>query len=323
MNPKTRCLGAVLIATMSALITPAQTAPITPPQDLDAFAGRVLKEFEVPGLAVAIVKDGKIVLSKGYGVRKLGDPTPVDENTLFGIASNTKAFTAAALAMLVDEGKITWDDPVTKHLPAFQLYDPYVTREMTIRDLLTHRSGLGLGAGDLLWWPPSDYSREEIIRRFRYVKPATSFRSRYAYDNVLYMIAGQVVAAVSGKSWDDFIKERIFKPLLMTTSNTTVAALTSSPNWAAPHAKVEGRLKPVTPMALENVGPAGSINSNVTEMAKWLIVQLNRGRIPGIDTSPRLFSERQNREMWSAQTITPQGDPPPHLSGLRANFSAY
>lgn len=178
MKLKTHFLAPVLLAVLAASLAPAQTAQTGAPADMDAYAARVLKEFEVPGLAVAIVKDGKVVLAKGYGVRKLGELTPVDENTLFGIASNTKAFTAAALAMLVDEGKITWDDQVVKHLPAFQLYDPYVTREMTIRDLLTHRSGLGLGAGDLLWWPPTDYSREEIIRRFRYVRPATSFRSR-------------------------------------------------------------------------------------------------------------------------------------------------
>ena len=324
MNPTTRLLTYIALALMLvASIAPAQiaqTAKTGAPTDLDAYVARVLKEFEVPGLAVAIVKDGKVVLAKGYGVRKLGEPAPVDENTLFGIASNTKAFTSAALAMLVDEGKITWDDPVVKHLPGFQLYDPYVTREMTIRDLLTHRSGLGLGAGDLLWWPPSDYSREEIIRRFRCVKPESSFRSRYAYDNVLYMIAGQVVAAVTGKSWDDVIRERIFNPLGMATSNTTVAGLLSSKDAATPHAKFDGRLQAVAPMALENVGPAGAINSSVAEMAKWLIVQLNRGRV---GEAPRLFSERRSREMWSAQTITPLGDPPPHLAALRANFSAY
>ena len=320
MGLKRRLLAIVLVAVSAISFAPAQSVPSGIPQDLDSVAARVLKEFEVPGLAVAIVKDGKVALAKGYGVRKLGEPASVDENTLFGIASNTKAFTSAALAMLVDEGKITWDDPVIKHLPAFQLHDPYVTREMTIRDLLTHRSGLGLGAGDLLWWPPTDYSREEIIRRFRHVKPATSFRSRYAYDNVLYMIAGQVVAAVSGKSWDEFIKERIFTPLGMTASNTTVAALIASRDAAMPHAKVEGRLKVLAPQPLENVGPAGSINSNVAEMARWLIAQLKRGQI---GEGRRLFSERQSREMWSAQTITPLGDPPPHLAALKANFSAY
>lgn len=321
MKLKSRLLAIVLLSLLPfASVAPAQNTPTGAPQDLNSYMERVLKEFEVPGIAVGIVKDGKLLLAKGYGVRKLGEPALVDENTLFGIASNTKAFTSALLAMLVDEGKITWDDPVVKHLPGFQLYDPYVTREMTIRDLLTHRSGLGLGAGDLLWWPPSDYSREEIIRRFRYVKPASSFRSRYAYDNVLYMIAGQIVAAVTGKSWDDNVKERIFKPLGMTTSNTTVADLLSSRDSAMPHVKVEGRLKPVAPMALENVGPAGAINSSVAEMSKWLIAQLNRGQI---NEGTRLFSQRQSREMWTAQTITPLGDPPPHLAGLRANFSAY
>jgi len=321
MKLKSRLLAIVLLSLLPlAYVAPAQNTPTAAPQDLNSYMERVLKEFEVPGIAVGIVKDGKLVLAKGYGVRKLGEPAPVDENTLFGIASNTKAFTSALLAMLVDEGKITWDDPVVKHLPGFQLYDPYVTREMTIRDLLTHRSGLGLGAGDLLWWPPSDYSREEIIRRFRYVKPASSFRSRYAYDNVLYMIAGQVVAAVTGKSWDDNVKERIFKPLGMTTSNTTVADLLSSRDAAMPHAKVEGQLKAIAPMALENVGPAGAINSSVAEMSRWLIAQLNRGQI---SEGTRLFSQRQSREMWTAQTITPLSDPPPHLAGLRANFSAY
>src|SRR5207247_7063857 len=148
----------------AASFAPAQTTQNNVPQGLDAFATRVLKEFEVPGLAVALVKDGKVLLAKGYGVRKLGESTPVDENTLFGIASNTKAFTAAALAMLVDQGKISWDDAVTKHLPAVQLYDPYVTREMTVPDLLTHRSALGLVAGDLLWCRATDYSRAAIIR---------------------------------------------------------------------------------------------------------------------------------------------------------------
>jgi CubicO group peptidase (beta-lactamase class C family) len=257
-----RLLTLVAIAVLSVVSSaPAQT-------DLDAYVTRVLKEFEVPGLAVAIVKDGKVVMAKGYGVRKLGEPTAVDENTLFGIASNTKAFTAAALAMLVDEGKISWDDPVVKHLSGFQLYDSYVTREMTIRDLLTHRSGLGLGAGDLLWWPPTDFSRDELVSRLRFIKPASSFRSRYAYDNVLYMVAGQVITAVTSKSWDDFIKERIFSPLGMTTSNTSVTAFSSSSNVATPHAKFNERVQAISPQPLDNVAPCGAINSSVAEMAK-------------------------------------------------------
>ena len=311
----------------AALSVAASSAPtLNPsqadlPKDLDAYASRVLKEFEVPGIAVAIVKDGKVLLTKGYGVRKLGEPAVVDEQTLFGIASNTKAFTAAALAILVDEGKITWDDPVVKHLPGFQMYDAYVTHEITIRDLITHRSGLGLGAGDLLWWPPTNYTREEILHRLRYIKPATSFRSRYAYDNVLYMVAGQIIPAVTGKSWDAFVKERILTPLGMAATNTSMTAFKPAANIANPHSRVEGRVQPIPYINLDNVAPAGSINSNVADMSKWVIAQLDGGLIRG--SQSRLFSERQSREMWSAQTILPIGNPPPHLAGLRANFAAY
>jgi CubicO group peptidase (beta-lactamase class C family) len=321
MRKKLICLHALCLALLIAAPGLAQTG--TPP-DLDAYVARALKEFEVPGLAIAIVKDGKVAIAKGYGIRRLGESAPVDEQTLFGVASNTKAFTAAALAILVDEGKISWDDPVTKHLPGFQMYDPYVTREMTVRDLLTHRSGLGLGAGDLMFFPPTTFTREEIVARLRYIKPATSFRSKYAYDNVLYLVAGQVVAAVSGKSWDEFIKERIFAPLGMTASNTSVKDLRPGGNFVSPHQKVEGRLQPVPYMNIDNTAPAGAINSNVAEMAKWVVTQLDEGAInSGQIGSRRLFSQRQSREMWSAQTPIAVFNPPPQLSALKANFSAY
>jgi CubicO group peptidase (beta-lactamase class C family) len=310
-----------LVLAISAQVLAQTGAPPDLPPDLDDYVARALKEFEVPGVAVAVVKDGKVALLKGYGVRKLGESAPVDEQTLFGIASNTKAFTAAALAILVDEGRISWDDPVIKHLPGFQMYDSYVTREMTVRDLLTHRSGLGLGAGDLMFFPPTTFTREEIVSRLRYIKPATSFRSKYAYDNVLYLVAGQVVAAVSGKSWDDFVKERIFAPLGMTASNTSVKDLRPGGNFVSPHQKVEGKLQPVPYMNIDNTAPAGAINSNVAEMSKWVIAQLNEGAIDNGDR--RLFSQRQSREMWSAQTPMPVGAPPPQLAALRSNFSAY
>ena len=165
-----RTAAAVLLA-FTAVAANAQAALVASPPvaaasayDLDADVARVLKLFDVPGVAIAIVKDGKVVAARGFGVRKLGEPAPVDGKTIFEIASNSKAFTAAALAMLVDEGKLAWDDPVTKHLPDFQMYDAYVTHEMTVRDLLVHRSGLGLGAGDLLWWPTTSFTTDEIIR---------------------------------------------------------------------------------------------------------------------------------------------------------------
>ena len=177
--------------------------PQAVPPDLDAWVQRTMTTFDVPGISLAVVKDGRVVVAKGYGVRKLGSPEPVDARTRFGIASNTKVFTATALGILVDEGKIRWDAPVIDYLPWFQMSDPYVTREMTVRDLLVHRSGLGLGAGDLLWWPASTYNRKEIAQRLRYVPLATSFRSAYAYDNVLYLVAGEVIEAVSGQSWEE------------------------------------------------------------------------------------------------------------------------
>lgn len=290
------------------------------PPDFDAYAARTLKEFDVPGIAVAVVKDGKVVFAKGYGVRKLGDATPVDENTLFGIASNSKAFTAAALAMLVDEGKIKWDDPVINYYPEFQMYDPYVTREMTVRDLLVHRSGLGLGAGDLLYFPHSNYTSEEILKRLRYIKPNKSFRSGYDYDNILYLAAGQVIKNVSGKSWSEFVKERIFAPLGMKTSNTSVNEFKPTDDYAMPHAPVNGKLQVVSLSDLDNNAPAGAINSSVAEMSKWMIAQLDYG---AIDSAHRLFSERQNREMWQPVTPLRINDPPKPLAATKPNFSAY
>jgi CubicO group peptidase (beta-lactamase class C family) len=313
-----RWVLAFALALICAVSILAQGAP---PADIDSFVGQVMKAFDVPGLSVAIVKDGKVVLAKGYGVRKMGSPTTVDENTLFGIGSNTKAFTTAALASLVDAGKISWDDRVYERLPGFQMYDAYVSHEMTIRDLLTHRSGMGLGEGDLLFWPHTTFTREDIIYRLRFMKPASSFRSRFAYDNLLYMTAGQIIPAVTGKSWEDYVREHILRPLGMTTTNLSNSEFKSGDNYAWPHGKVDGKLQTVEFVNLDNAGPAGSINSSAAEMAKWVLLQLNRGKIPGKED--RIFSERQSREMWSAQTILPTGGRSGPLAGLNSKFAAY
>jgi len=280
-----------------------------------------MKTFEVPGMAVAIVKDGKILVAQGYGVRKLGKSTPVDEFTMFAIGSNTKAFTTAALATLVDEGKLSWDDPVYHRLPGFVMYDPYVSHEMTIRDLLTHRSGMGLGEGDLLFWPHSTYTRDDIVYKLRFMKPVSSFRSRYAYDNLLYMTAGQIIPAVTGTSWDDYIRQRIFQPLGMNHSTVSSKDFKPGDNYASPHSRVDGKLQVIPLEDLDNVGPAGSINSCAADMAKWVQLQLNRGKFA--DGSGHLFTEQRSREMWSPQTILPTSDPPPPLAALKANFSDY
>jgi CubicO group peptidase (beta-lactamase class C family) len=279
-----------------------------------------MQTFEVPGLSIAIVKDGKIVLAKGYGVRKLGESSPVNARTLFGIASNTKAFTATAIALLVEEGKLEWDAPVVKYLPWFQLSDPYVTRELTIRDLLVHRSGLGLGAGDLLWRPPSTYSRKEITERLRYIPLATSFRNSFAYDNVLYLAAGEVIEAVSGKTWEDFVQMRILDKVGMTGSNVLRAGANVGENVAITYTTIGGRVQPIKPFLSININPAGGINSNAEDMAKWMIVQLDSGRTAD---GSRLFQTRTTKELWTLVTPIPIGDPPPELQPLRANFNGY
>jgi CubicO group peptidase (beta-lactamase class C family) len=318
----TTALSIITILTTATISLLAQSAP----PDLDAYVANSMKTFDVPGMAVAIVKDGKVVVAKGYGVRKLGDPTPVDDRTMFAIGSNTKAFTTAALAGLVDAGKLSWDDPVYQRLPGFVMYDSYVSHEMTIRDLLTHRSGMGLGEGDLLFWPQSTFTREEIIYKLRFMKPASSFRSRFAYDNLLYMTAGQIIPAVTGTTWDDYIPQHIFAPLGMNNSNVSTAAFKPGDNYAFPHSRVEGKLQVIHFEVLDNAGPAGAINSCATDMAKWVLLQLNHGKFldpAGQDKVGRLFSEQQSKEMWTAQTILPIGNPPPPLAGLKSNFADY
>lgn len=310
-------LALLFLAAASAL---AETAP---PPDLDAWVARAMKEFEVPGIALAIVRDGEVVATRGYGLRKLGQPQPVDEHTLFGIASNTKAFTAAALAMLVDDGKISWDDPVTKHLPAFQLHDPYVSRELTVRDLLCHRSGLGLGAGDLLYWPDSDFTRDQVLAAARYIRPASSLRSRYAYSNLMFVVAGQIVPAVTGKSWDDFVRERILMPLGMKETTITSLGFRAGDNVASPHSRGwrhDGPLEPEAMTRDDTWAAAAGIKSSVTDLSKWVIAQLNGGKL---DNGRRLFSESAAGEMWSPQTVIRITEPAAPLKATKPNFSAY
>ena len=315
-------LAALLFSCVVSLVASLPSAL----QDLDATVERAMKEFAVPGLAIAIVKDGEVVLARGYGVRKLGDPTPVDAHTLFAIASNTKAFTSAALAILVDEGKLGWDDRVVDRLPGFQMSDAFVTREMRVRDLLVHRSGLSLGAGDLLYWPPSDYSTAEVVRRLRLVPLTTSFRSAYAYDNILYAVAGEVVAAVSGQSWKDFVRTRIFAPVGMSGVKLSNAELWPLDNTATGHALANFKdLGPVPFMAWDNNAPAGAIITSVSEMAKWLRVQLGGGRLPdGADGKERwLFSAERQREMWSVVTPMPILPREGALAATQPNFNGY
>ena len=296
-----RLATAVLTVLLVPVITSAQTPDIA---ELDKYIASARETWDVPGLAVAILKDDKVVLAKGYGVREAGKADVVDANTLFAIASNTKAFTAAALAMLAEDGKLTWKDPVQKHLPYFQLYDPYVSAEMRVDDLLCHRSGLGTFCGDLLWYG-TPYSPEEIIRRTRHLPPAGSFRAHYGYSNLMFLAAGKTVAKVSGKPWPDFVAKRILKPLDMNRTTTTVRQLEALGNFATPHKPTPDGLRTLAWQNWDTMAAAGGIISSVNDMTKWLRVQLNRGRI---DDGQRLFSEASSRRMWASQTIIPLSD---------------
>lgn len=286
--------------------------------DVDRIVARTMATYPVPGIAVGIVKDGKLVFAKGYGVREIGRPGRVGADTLFGIASNTKAFTTAALGILVDEGKLHWDDKVIDYLPEFRLYDPYVTREFTIRDLVTHRSGLGLGAGDLLFFPNSDFGTKDVMHALRYLKPVAGFRAEYAYDNNLYAVAGEVIATITGQSWADFVTARILVPLGMAPCVALPERVADHDDEARPHTQVDGRTVSVTPDDTSNVAPAGAIQCNVTGLAKWELAQLGRGRPRG---GPRIFSEAVSEQMWSPQTIVPLE--PKRAALGRTHFSAY
>ena len=317
---------AALAAMPIALL--AMPARADPPAGFDARVEAVRAASGTPGLAIAIVEDGKIVLAKGYGVRKLGAPARVDGDTLFMIGSTSKAMTSAALATLVDAGKLGWDDKVIDRLPGFQMNDAWVTREMTVRDLLVHRSGLGLGAGDLLYIPRGSYSRAEIVRRLRYITPATSFRSGYAYDNVLYVVAGQLIEAVSGQSWERYVRDHVFKPAGMTHATDDYAALFANPNRAQPHARYGGAVRGTGAMRLldeqdhlpQASAPAGLIAASAGDMARWLQVQLGEGMAPG---GTRVFSTAQAREMHAPVTPIPIADLPAPVAGTQPAFQAY
>ncbi len=287
-----------LAATLVAHALHAQKAPLA---GYDAYVAKAMQDWKVPALAIAIVKDTTVVFIKGYGTRTMDRQEPVDEHTIFAIGSASKAFTATLVAMQVDEGKMRWDAPATAYLPFLQMHDPYVSRELTLRDLLTHRSGLA--RGDIMWYATS-YDRDEILRRVRFLEPSWSMRARFGYQNIMYLAAGQAVARVSGKSWDDLVKERIFTPLGMTETNTSTRALTGVSNVATPHQDVDDTLRVIPWHNIDNIGPAGSINSNVTDMAKWVRFQLAEGKAAG----KSLVSASALKETHTPQMVVPLSD---------------
>jgi CubicO group peptidase (beta-lactamase class C family) len=309
-------LGGVALAVGGAQAAGAQKPVASAAlRDFDAYVGKAMKDWKVPGMAIAIVRNDSVVFAKGYGVRKVGDPTPVDPHTVFAIGSATKAFTSATVAMLVDDGKMKWDVPVTTYLPGFQMYDTYAAREMTVRDVLSHRSGLA--RGDFLWYA-SAVDRNEVLRRVRYLKPSWSFRSNFGYQNIMYLAGGQSAAAAAGRDWDALIQERIFAPLGMRESYTSVRPLASLPNVAQPYAEIDGAVSFVPYANIDNIGPAGSINSTIVDMAQWVRLQLGGGKYAG----KQLISSANMAQMHSAQTVI-HYEPPWSIYFPEAHLMAY
>ena len=287
----------VLLTVLVVLAVPASVrAQEVDLEALDEWITDLMADWQTPGLAVGIVHGDSLVFARGYGVRELGRDVPVDEHTRFAIASNSKAFTAAVLGMLVEEGKLEWDDRVIDHLPDFQMWDPWVTREIRVRDLLTHRSGLATFGGDHLWIGATN-GRDEIISRIRYMEPVGPFRASFHYQNLMYLVAGQVAAAVSGQSWDELVATRILGPLGMSESSTSVRDLANLDNVAAAHEVVQGELRAVEYDNVDGVAPAAAINSNIVDMARWMRVNLSDGEFEG----RRVFGARTAREMQSIQ----------------------
>ena len=299
-------------------VTVSVNAQVLTNSQIDSLVQKTMKTFDVPGMAVAVIKDGKIYHKNTYGVRSLKTGKEVNENTLFGVASNTKAFTTAALAQLIDQRKLSWDTKVTDVIPEFKLHDPYVTAEFTVRDLVTHRSGLGLGAGDLMIFPANNTTtKAEMIHNLRYLKPVSSFRSKFDYDNLLYIVAGEIVARVSGKSYDDYIADNFFKPLGMDRSLLSIPAIAADNNRIDGHAPVNGKLEITGNTFTQLATPAGGIYASINDMSTWALAQLNKGKY-GEKLQDSLFSERMHREMWTPQTLLRSGRGP-----YNTHFSAY
>lgn len=313
----------------AAFLTAAPTAALAdPPTGFVPQVEALRRSIGVPGLSIAIVEGGRTTLAQGWGVRKLGAPETVDADTIFPNGSTGKAFTVAALATLVDQGKLGWDDKVIDHMPWFAMYDPWVTREMTVRDLLVHRSGLGLGAGDLLQVPRTNLSRRESVRRLRYIKPATSFRSAYAYDNVLYMAAGQLIEEVSGQTWEQYVLEHVLRPVGMMHSTSDSEPRFATLDRAWPHARLDGPFRGLgTQVVLNerdelgrNAAPAGGMAVSANDMARWMTVQLAHGALPG---GGRVFSDAASAEMWKPVVIQPIAPMPASLKAAEPNLHDY
>ena len=292
-----------------ALLLPATASAATPagpdPQAIDATVRQVVARYRLPGIAVGVIEDGKVVFARGYGETVHGSGDPVTDKTLFKIASNSKAMTAAVLARLVQQGKLQWDDPVVKHLPAFAMHDPWVTAHITVSDLLVHNSGLPEGGGDLMLWPePNHFTRDDIVRGLRHIKPAYGFRAGYAYDNLLYVVAGQVAAAAGGASYEELVRHELFAPLGLSGCRVGEFALKDAGSVAQPHGRdgdaivrTRGDADIIPAIAS---APAGGIRCTLDDMLVWA----NSWLAP-TDAQKAWLGDAQRAEMWKARTPMP------------------
>lgn len=324
-DPKHRyCRVAILSAVLLVLSGTLKSETERTALNVDDYVNAAMAAWEVPGLALAVVKGDQVILKKGYGVRDLRSRKAVDTRSLFAIASNSKAFTATALGLLVQEGRIGWDDPVLKHLPDFRLYDAEATRRVTVRDLLCHRCGLGLWAGDLTWWD-SIYDRKEVIRRIRFQPPVKAFRTSYVYCNLMFLVAGEIIPAATGTSWDDFLARRFFMPLNMTRTNTSVRGLAGDGNVATPHSLVDGKLAPISYQNVDNCAPAAAVNSCVDDLIQWMRLQLDGGVYQGrCLVKPEIMEEiRKPHNLIQLSKQYRQRHPMVHLSAYALGFRLH
>ncbi|MEO8333442.1 MAG: serine hydrolase [bacterium] len=307
-------LAAVLVLCAARPVAAQRTPDFSA---FDTYVAKALHDWNGVGLGIAIVKGDSVVFAKGYGAIEVGKPARVDEHTRFAIGSTTKAMTSAGLAMLADEGKLKWDDKVIDYIPELRLYDPYATRELTIRDLLTHRTGL---PGTDLFWALEENTIPfpEIIRRLRYVRPSTSFRSTWNYQNVMYALGGTIIERVSGMPWDAFIRSRIFVPLGMNESEALVSQIEGKPNVAVPHAEIRDTVRVVPIRSTDVIAPAGSVYSSVWDMSKWMRFVLDSGRVG----SKRLISPANFRELIAPQMRAPM-EQYPALELSTPHFFSY
>ncbi|WP_250434504.1 serine hydrolase [Hanstruepera flava] len=288
-------------------------------QQIDSIVNYAMTKFNVAGCAVAVVKDGSILHEKGYGIKSIETKALVNEHTNFAIASNSKAFTTVALALLVEEGKLNWDDKVKTHIPEFTMYNDYVEENFNIIDLVTHRSGLGLGVGDLMFFPQgSDFTIDDLLSSFQHFKQESDFRTKWDYDNLLYLVAGELIARKSGMTWEAFVESRIFEPLGMDNTHGSLSNVNDIDNLSASHSTEKGDIR-VIPIFEEMInGAAGGIFSNVNDLSQWMLLQLNKGKY-GDNLSSQLFTQANHNEMWKIHTVMDVDRNPRYNS----HFSGY